>query len=259
MNNERTATFETKCEPCVFATLENGEQVGCQLGRIGKFKQQGLVEPDGDTYYKINSFCNACRNSYWAEKQEDIFESIEEEIAVKCDIMIVAENSTKSEILETINSVKGKVIIYPNKLFIILNSPDIKIVQLFDDINSLLKDTGIKFEIMKVVDKEKPMLEHVDNAVEKSKSQYYGLFKAGNRVPEDFLQTINDLLNVELSRFVMINASDKYNGLVVQNHIHKALRGNKDGATIDEKIKWLANEQDNKSLIKKWEYDGQPT
>lgn len=257
MSYERTANFDTKCEPCVFKTMENGEQVGCQLGRLGKYKQRGLAESDGD-YYKIKTFCKACRNEEWAEDQDDIFESIEQETRVRCDLVIIAEDTINSEILTTIRSSVAGSKIYPNKIFVILNSPSIKIVDLFDSINNELKELNVKFEIIKVLDEDKPILEYVDDAVRKSKAQYYALFNAGNSVPRDFIETIDNLLNVELSRFVMIDQPDKYKGLVVQNHIHKLLMGNKEGATIEEKIRWLANEQNNNALIKKWEYNGQP-
>lgn len=67
--------FQTQCEGCYFAKVDNQIQTGCQLNRLEIFKNKGLAEQQGN-YYLINTFCNSVRSEKWASKQENPIQSI---------------------------------------------------------------------------------------------------------------------------------------------------------------------------------------
>jgi trimethylamine:corrinoid methyltransferase-like protein len=98
--------MNTSCKYCVFKVMRDGKQVDCELGRIGKFKENGAEIEEEDDYLIIkHRFCTALRTIAWAKKHRNPIEKVREEIAVQCDFIIyVGAPNSFNDIQRTIRT-----------------------------------------------------------------------------------------------------------------------------------------------------------
>jgi hypothetical protein len=260
--------MNTSCKYCVFKVMRDGKQVDCELGRIGKFKENGAEIEEEDDYLIIkHRFCTALRTIAWAKKHRNPIEKVREEIAVQCDFIIyVGAPHSFNDIQRTIRTAIAQKI-KPLSLRILVNTDDVNPNNIIDYLEEILPD-ALPFFVERVTIKDEHGKHRTRNAcldisADKCESTYYAVFNAGFEIPETFLLDLDYSLNQQLDRFCVLEPNKDGNGLVVQTQIHKLLMGNRPvklkqyedgelvGDNIVEKAHFFAEEQKNTHLIKK--------
>jgi hypothetical protein len=260
----------TSCKFCVFKETvfnqkENKlQQVGCKLGRLGKFEENGgkleYVKDNIDHYVIKKRFCMALRQEQWAKKQNNPIEAVREEIALQCDLIIMDVHSLRN-LDNTIISITNQKL-KPKNVSVVLTNTNIKPLDVFDMLGEHLNGYNINYFVEDIADKKYPYNKALDVAADKCESTYYAVFNAGFKIPPSFLSDIDYAINDRLERFSVLKPLSDGNGLVVQSKLHKFFLGNReielekyeDGALIGsnmiDKVEFLADKQKNSYLVK---------
>lgn len=253
MNHERTITVRTECEKCEFAVVdpESKQQVDCRIGRLQKYSDNLLLAEAQNGFYIINTWCNAYRNKGYCANHT--IENLQQEIAIQSDFIILAIKAKESnDVASIITSVKcaHNQLIKPSRLIIVVQDLAFSYKELYDSIAAI---SDIPFIIVKMVDPEADVATCIDTAVSKCSAMYYTLWVAGFDIPIDYLSKLNFIINDELKQFSMIEyEADELNGFTVQTQLHKILDGNIN-AWIGEKIKFIAEQQNKKEMVVRYE------
>jgi len=260
--DERVVKIRTTCKSCVFAQFNNEvtEQIGCELGRLSIFQDRGLAElkVDEETqfkHYEINKFCNACRNLEWSNKFEDPIKSIEKEIQIKVDVVIIDQEDKLNNVVvddwlekikESIDSATNQTI-KPSKIVVGFYQK----THSFKYVIEKLDSTGIRNEIVNVLKNCHRKGDFLDEVIKKCPNQYYILCELGKTLPSNYIEKLNTLINAKLESVSMIEPLDGLTGTTVQTLLHNKIMGN-NNVDVQDKIKELANNQLNTSAIKQW-------
>lgn len=230
--------MRTKCKSCIFGAFEDKKQVGCVLGKLDIYKQQGTTitrefsEGTGREYYVINDrYCLACRSERWLNslpEGTDHLEKMEEEMAVQCQFIIISNNMIP-DIERTVMSI-DKQTLKASKITI-ADKP----VSLFDDqavraehVRRIIASIHIietPYEIRSFTERFDDG-KCIDLCVEHERPQYYCVVQAGCEVPETLLEELNDFVTKRLVQFSVIAADDHNNYMVVPFSVHTYLNGN---------------------------------
>lgn len=108
----------TLCEHCIFCeTNQNEQQTGCSIiahdnkSRLDIFQELNLVELQDNGKFKINSYCNTCRNVYWqpyidcATIPHYLESKVRQETKVTYSVLINITDSTIQDIHSIIHKV----------------------------------------------------------------------------------------------------------------------------------------------------------
>lgn len=250
--DKRNMTLRTICRDCVFAEFnaELTEQTGCYFNRLEKFKERNLIENKVDEetnlkYFEIQTFCNACRNSAWASKYEDLVEKVKKETQIQVDFILAPDTSKLEWKDEVINKTTEYVnqVIRPKKIVIVLHKYTKTVLDLTLELNKIVKDTKITFEIVNVIAEiNENTKQLIDYAVDKSYSQYVTLLDCDKSIENNFIEKLNDLMNVKLRPFSLIEPTEGKHGTVIQTHLYKLIGGSLNLNIVD-KIKEIAKNQ----------------
>jgi hypothetical protein len=239
----------TLCCDCVFATWDGQTQIGCKLDRLEKLRENGAEiieaydENEKEFYVIEGRICNTCRNMDWGKKhpKRKWRKIVEDEIRIRCDIVIYV--SKEKEIPEVTKTIDSALQQQPMPVSIILaleyGLDPIPFVEI------LMNKVKFSWYVEEMKNNENP----IDAAIRNCKGTYHLLFHAGYIIPEDYLLKINKSINNDMKRFIAIQADENDNGSFMQNALYKALAGNKH-ADIFEKVRQLANDQNNNHMIK---------
>ena len=221
----------TLCKECVFATHEEDIQVGCELGRLEKYKLLGCVvdaeevETGKKSFVIDNRYCLACRNKDWGEKidEEKWVEVVREEMLLQFQ-SIVFHNKGEEELKKTIGSMMEQSL--PPEKIIIVSKPDSvyppeKLVEYMDSL-------GIEWKIQNILQPRMKDAQCIDIVQDIAPKQYYAVFYAGFLAPKDFFKTINDAVNESMLQFAMLSPNSSGNGMVVSSTVHRYYYGNSD-------------------------------
>lgn len=217
--------FKTSCKKCVFNTSVNGIQTGCKLGRLEKFKAQGVAELTGD-FYTIDRFCNTCRD----ESSFISIEALKNEIKVSCCFIVDAINQDPWRILKNISNLKE----VPIKTIVVLNSGFDR--EKYLDFQNIFNAMGKNLIFKRYVDKNVNFFDCVDEICSKLDTQYYSCIF--NEIEDNIIEHLNKIINEDLERVLAII---KENNSIISVLLHKKLNGNKKKCII-EKLKELKNE-----------------
>ena len=82
--------YETACKNCLFAVYDENTQIGCQMGRLEKWRDQFKVidaYDDDKEFYVIKAICNTVRQDTWNNGVADQGK-VREEVRPKFDVLI---------------------------------------------------------------------------------------------------------------------------------------------------------------------------
>ena len=68
----------------------------------------------------------------------------------------------------------------------------------------------------------------IDEAFRHAKNGWIFVTTSGEDVPENLFEKINDRMNIDMKRLVLVKPYEKMNGTIFQSAIYKLLDGNKD-------------------------------
>jgi hypothetical protein len=257
----------TICRDCVFATWDGADQEDCKLGRLDKLEANGAIlvpqESGGKRYLSIhNRFCNACINedSLKGVPRRKWKSHVKEQIAVRCEMVIVAEEgATAEDVKASLRSILDQR--HPAKQVTVA----VQSQEMADECLVLLKQikSQIAWQVTMVLPRESaahqldpmgtPNYDYmIDRTLEKAKQTYYSVCRAGYRYSPSYLSLIEAAINERLERFVAIFPDADGNGLFVQTMLHEGLKGNA-GASITRKLSDLSAELGQEHMIKRFE------
>ena len=221
----------TLCKDCVFATHEENVQVGCELGRLEKYKLLGCVvdaeevETGKKSFVIDNRYCLACRNKDWGDKinEEKWIETVREEMLLQFQAIVFYDKG-EQELKKTIGSLMEQVIL-PEKI-VIVRKPDC--VEPPEKLVEYLDSLGLEWKIQNILQPKMSERQCIDIVQSIAPKQYYAVFHAGFLVPKDFFESINDAVNESMLQFAMLSPSSSGNGMVVSSTVHRYYDGNSD-------------------------------
>lgn len=209
----------TDCTNCTFAD----PQTGCKFDRIAKFEAQGSKPTLQDNgFYKIDGrVCNLHRDKGWGGSPEDARRAV----SLKVDALIYADSECSLyDVKSTIYSLLLQNPL-PHKIVVMKHDGVFEAT----DVIRMLRDMdmqGVPWSVLDCApDLELPAL--VDDAMRKCSGEYYAVFTAGHEVRRDFLNRLDKAYNDDCRPFLMVEADDDFNGLVLNSYMHKFVGGNK--------------------------------
>lgn len=254
------STVTTSCKDCIFAEWENFPklvtQMGCSLGRIDKFLQQGKaisIEEDDKLYYVVQRFCNACRNQEWLEQHPNIRETIMDDIALDYGAIITVDDKFDFAHMQyTISSLVGQ---NPRPKTITIVSRNNVVPSEYVSAIRALTDITVKFTKVLL-----DSVELVNEAVPTCDNQYYVALKQGEFLPASAASRVNDALNVHMKQFAVavikglpslefvLSKTGPKSFFFVNRLLHDIYQGNKD-YNIVEKLTDVAKTQNRPEFI----------
>ncbi len=250
---ERSFVVDTDCRNCVFAKYDGNTQVDCKLGRLDKFRENGMVVEeacdDELEYYVVKGvYCNTYRKAEWAERFKDkkLELHVLDEVKVKEKIYVYAgPDSTLEALRTTIFSLKAQTI-SPVLVEVMYNRSAAK----SSHVLALLNKSKLKFRLTTITEPDADLWRSLDICHKKLDSVYYSIFQAGFEVPTDFIESLNKSLNLDMNRFVMLRPIDgNQNALTISTRLHKMLGSSTGKEPLVELTESLAQEQHLEHLI----------
>lgn len=238
----------TNCKECIFHNIEGKN---CLLGKINKYIDRGGVIEERDGQFLIDRVCSFRRTTSW-KKEERRRRNIDQ-----CA-------------LEAINevNVSGTIVVYSDNL------DDLKkcfeqlsqtsyvqhfkvVVAHFDDLN--VKDVYNYFQEQTHIKsptavgiKDKKDVNFLDEAFKRAENGLLVTVDSAMDVNKDMLHKLQKYMYEEMHRLIYVKPSSGIHELVSLALLYKYLKGNKVD-TFEEKIKYIAEEQNITSQIKTWE------
>ena len=215
--------IRTSCKDCVFAKYEGITQIDCLHDRINKFKNlpennevfQYVTEAYDETqeFFVINRLCTLYRDkNTWNNGNTDTEKALNE-VKVKFDLLIDFSKFT-DEYYSYIKKLMAEVVLYDENKFN---------VYLYHD-KSLDKDNRKKvLQLLKIVSKsnlnvffDKGILEH--KILSQTTNSYHVFIDHDNRIDYDIFVKVNNLVNNDLKKLLVIKNKDNY---IVSNLSYK--------------------------------------
>tara|TARA_Y100001938_G_scaffold147611_2_gene229208 strand:- start:1453 stop:2400 length:948 start_codon:yes stop_codon:yes gene_type:complete len=273
-----TTDSENLSDYCSANRLSSFKDKGCEILTV---KDTEIIDENKTTYYRgiMDRVCNLMRNKNWSkvitarnnfEFGEDDLEKLEEiarnESRVQCTYIIYMEkDKTKEECLKGIRkTVESFCNRPPNespvKLTIIV-SPALKPSEFMSSMRQIAKELPLpcSWNMEYIIDSNILELEGMDLyescmriCMKSIKSQYASVFACGEDVPENYLSSLDKLINVDMEKILVCRPKDKtkISGTFIQYMVYKQLRNSPDGNTFMKEIEQLAKEQESEHLIK---------
>lgn len=250
----------TSCRFCEFSVIdENGNQIGCETNTLNKYQEMGVevrtVDNDDEygknSNYELKTFCLMRRPPGWknAKKEEGkSFEQIAKD-ELKTEITLLTFIRPGSSFLDVIKFVErvNMMTLKPNKI-IFVNCAKISPL-LFHRLNDISSVNWSMEFILKLDGTDDELRQRsYDLAYKKVKTSYFITLEITEELPLDYLEVIRYSIVDELQSFICIlDEPNKPN--FYQTLIFRSVRGNEQ-AHANDKIKWLAEDQECLHLIK---------
>lgn len=215
--------YITHCRDCVFAKFKDNTQVGCQYDRIQRYQALGIpvntITEGEKTYFTINAFCNHCVTAEVWEKTPNRETSLYNYTCIKNTFIIIDEANknfadTYNDLLHSCNTAIFSEIRPKNLIYILVNSGRFTTQQNIDLINllqSVTKGTGINYQSSLPLNEGNwnDYLYAVKNNI---KTDYFSIFRSGFNISPYFNSHLNNILNVDVTNFIVATPSDGENG-----------------------------------------------
>lgn len=251
--------IKTSCVGCVFL-----KETNCKLGRYEKFKSNGATIELENGFPLVNGrFCSAKRPEKWMEGKSKVNLPliIRAELLVNYEAIIHLEHLNPEELQKTLDSLANQLV-KPKTICINSASQDIHYSQLIKQLQKL----SLPFRVDRVT-KGTHYLEAIDVSVSKAQTDYYFLIESGAEVDSEYVANIDEAINVEMKRFLVVTGEGKI-GSFVNTQLHKNLDGNyptrakklydeeeDEGyilETFEQKVEYLAQKRNQEYLIKNY-------
>jgi len=254
----------SSCENCVFFTSPDT----CSCGRLEKFKDIGVSvievqSNDKQEKHKVinGRICNMYRTEDWAKAtkiSQGCSENVaREEIRLQCTFIILCpddkelnEISDKSKIrskskekisriVKTMKSIDSSKV--SPKEIILINESCIKPYDFVNYLRIQSEEAGIKckWRLEHFGNDEKYSEEDIfiKNILKTVKTGYCSVFYENEIVPQNYLSSIDNLLNDELKAFMIIKPEKGLSGIVINSILVKQFFGNSSKGTLEEFFK----------------------
>ena len=253
--------FTTSCKSCVFAEYEGTMQRGCGLGRLDTFLEQGRAtrhNRDADvSHYIIDGICNASRGKEWSVRNAtcNLEATVEREVQITMDFVLFSVDEDHTTLIKRVeravsSCVKQETIKPKSIVLVIKNSASI-FQELYGAVQELTEPYGVPFQLVRVVENDADTGRSLEMGIDKCKSQFVAVFELAGSIPSNIIYRLNQLINYDLARMVMIEPVVGYSGLIIPNNVFKLL-GKNYNIPIYEKIREVAEEQDREYMILPW-------
>jgi hypothetical protein len=258
MIDEKTVTFQTKCNSCIFAEFDDSKQINCDLDRLTKYQNNNMAIFDEETQsFVIETICNACRGEKWANYNlgKNLIAKVEQEIQISFDFFVLAlekdDDIIRKKLHNTIIQCNTQKIVKPKNIYIVLQNKNILSSEIFSIISEH-RHPSIDIKLIRIISMECDIGQCIDSAIKKSKSNYCGFFKLTDNIPNNLLYVLNNIINNKLEVLSMVEPYNDFSGLIIQNSLYRLFGGNKN-EHIATKIKEAATEQNRDRYIYAWE------
>jgi hypothetical protein len=271
---EKTLKLQTRCHECIFAQFSElttgNQQIGCDLGRSEKFRQQGKAERkilENVDAYEISTACTTYRDAQWLDKYEEendvpAIDSVRDFVKPRVDFIIVEHTKddlekVESKFIKTINSILAQEIPPRSVVFVLDNDPLFKHIRVvLDLIDSMLIDSGFDYQLVRNMEQPVEYYRLLDVGVAKTTGTYYTHYELGVEIPKNLIDGLDAAINDSMWTVCYVEAEGDDNcddvltarEQIVQRSLHKLLGGN-EGAYIEDKIDQLAESQQVKNKI----------
>ena len=250
MNYKLTSYFRG-CNFAVTEKTKSGKQlqVGCELGRIKKFRELGtemtLDKSENGKFFTIERFCTCYRPDEWIatlsnEEKKDPVKAVREEISIRMGVIILFNcDHTEEELKRTIRCFSKQTI--SPRYVVVVNSK----VEYNELAHSLLTESfpdkeKTNVHLVQCADKDLEDFLKIDEAFKHFLNGFYYVVNSGTEHSSDFIEKFDSYVNDELSQVVMVKPNDGVGGLLMQASLHKMLKGSR--AKIDEETETLDDE-----------------
>lgn len=258
------------CEGCVFAVPYTAggpfRQVGCRMGRVDKFREQGCLDDGGDYLKVVDRVCNARREYPWGEaishrEQEEV---VREEIRLKtAAILVVHGFDSQADIELSLSTLlakddEGRPVF--DEVFVVRNQSMKGAKEFHSRLEEILTESGHPRASFIQMAEPDSVLVALDQAVAAVKeAAFYMVVTPGTRVSPSFSSRLNHFINEQVKRFVVLTPrGGELNGLTVHTMTHRKLNvggnapveftdaeGNKEVISrVDRKIQRMAREME---------------
>ena len=259
---------ETHCKGCVFAEYRNKKQIGCKLNRIELLNPEktGRTE-DGKFEFVFNRFCNTYRPKEWKkvlskEEKKNLKQTVLREVFPRIGMFVFLDTSSSNaleDLRHTVKQIKNQTRGVP-RYIVIINAG----VEYNEEVQSLLA-SEFDFEeteyhiVLSLVGQMDLFL--IGEAFKHAKNGWIFVTTSGEDIPESLFEKIDNRMNIDMKRLVLVKPYEKMNGMIFQSAVYRLLDGNK--ALIDpqtreqvrinfiEKVEAMAS--DNPDNICEWE------
>lgn len=235
---------QTSCKGCVFAEYTKNTQTGCKLNRAEKLNPKNDLLLDGDKHhYTFNRFCNTYRPKEWEiilsdEERQDMIKSVMHEVSPRVGFFVFLDNEEGmlDRLSTTLKDIREQTF-GQARYVALINSR----VEYNEQLHEMLRNTFnnttaedirlnrfIKTEfhiVQTLVDSKNDFL--LDEAFRHAKNGWAYVTSSGENVRLDLLEKINDRINIDMKRLVLVKPYDDLNGMIFQTAIYKFLDGSR--------------------------------
>lgn len=249
----------TSCNGCKFAEwTENNKQIGCDLGRLDKFKELGveIVEAMDDTheFFVVGDRCAAYRKTDWEG-------DIEKELALEYDVvLLMTPTETEEQAIDLISRSIEEIFLQdhlPRKIVIAntnkyLNKVILAARNTFARLNPLRKGENVLHDTIDVLEDGNA----IDEGVKSTKAQGYLVWESGQDIDTHAMKRLSDLMANDLEKICMVRPLDEYvgttyHGFFVLSFLHRAFDGFSKEC-LAKQIEERSNIDDKQSLVRDW-------
>ncbi len=235
---------QTSCKGCVFAEYAKNTQTGCKLNRAEKLNPKNDLLLDGDKHhYTFNRFCNTYRPKEWEiilsdEEKQDMIKSVMHEVSPRVGFFVFLDNEEGmlDRLSATLKDIREQTF-GQARYVALINSRVEYNEQLHETLRNTFNNTTaedirlnrfIKTEfhiVQTLVDSKNDFL--LDEAFRHAKNGWAYVTSSGENVRLDLLEKINDRINIDMKRLVLVKPYDDLNGMIFQTAIYKFLDGSR--------------------------------
>lgn len=263
--SEEIKKFRTACNSCIFAISEPSpsldgapRQVGCELGRTDKFsmKERLFTGPDG--FFIVDGICNTCRGEKWKGKHEgvDLVSVVLKEIELTVDMVLYSVDDVCDRLAWKVGRAVGACVkqkkIKPSSIIVVVKNNEAPFQEIYSIIQDLTQEHDIPFQLVRVMEDDADVGRCVEMGIEKCKHQYTAVFDVEHTIPNNVIVRLDELVNHDMKRVLMVNPIISYNGLIITTQVFEML-GKNYNFPIFQKVQEVAEEQLKESLIINWE------
>jgi hypothetical protein len=258
-NKEELTGFKTACRSCIFIEQTSGlTQTGCQVGRLEIFQKHNRAHMDTDSTYVIDGICNTCRGEEWYRKNLGVnhVSTVLKEIEVRVDVVLYSINDVCDNLSWKIGQAVGACVkqekIHPIKIVIVVKNERAQFKDIYDTIQMLCEPYNIPFQLVRVMEEDADVGRCIEMGMDKCTNQYTATFDVEDKIPLNFINRLNKLVNENLRRILLVEPITGYSGMIFVTGLSPML-GKNYNFPLFEKIKEVATEQKKEHLIITWE------
>ena len=263
--SEEIKKFRTACNSCIFAISEpspsNGgalRQVGCELGRAEKFSNKDRLFTGPDGFFIVDGICTTCRGKKWKEKNKgtNLITSVLKEVELTVDMVLYSVDDVCDRLAwkvgQAVNACVKQERIKPCKIVVVVKNERAPFAEIYETMKDLTEQYEIPFQLVRVMEDDADVGRCIEMGIDKCNHQYTAVFDVEHKIPTNLIVRLNELINEDMRRILMVDPIVGYNGLILTTQLFGML-GKNYNFPIFDKVHEVAEEQCKENLIITWE------